>query len=89
MLYIFVSIYVFMTFKHMFSLNKKKKKKKKILIAIEGPLFAVQIRGVCLDKYFFSYFSIVMELIVRKLPYKFEQRRPRSSVYFTLYCDAL
>ena len=29
MLYIFVSIYVFMTFKHMFSLNKKKKKKKK------------------------------------------------------------
>ena len=28
MLYIFVSIYVFMTFKHMFSLNKKKKKKK-------------------------------------------------------------
>ena len=26
MLYIFVSIYVFMTFKHMFSLNKKKQK---------------------------------------------------------------
>ena len=28
MLYIFVSIYVFMTFKHMFSLNKKKKIKQ-------------------------------------------------------------
>ena len=32
MLYIFVSIYVFMTFKHMFSLNKKKKKKKKVFM---------------------------------------------------------
>ena len=41
MLYIFVSIYVFMTFKHMFSLNKKKtkKNKKKNIISVEqlGP----------------------------------------------------
>ena len=54
MLYIFVSIYVFMTFKHMFSLNKKK---KKTLFTIFFFFFFFLLFSCC---YFYLFVVVVL-----------------------------